>query len=195
MKKIKLLLAIVAVFMIIPASSFAIVDFGVYGGYNLGGKSYKPVVYGPHLGVIVHPSFTLGEVVTLGLGAYYQRSYDVIPVTMFGYTKNRMTHKDSVGLDGYVQINIPKVNLHPYGRVSTSIWDQVTGWRVQSYKNLTASEFFKTYAFGGGIAIPLASVPVLEKMNVYFEYLYTISKVKSTPKKTHTLHAGFKVMI
>ena len=195
MKKIKLLAAIGALFILIPASSYAIVDFGVYGGYNLGGKSYKPVVYGPHLGIIAHPSFTLGEVVTLGLGAYYQRSYDVIQVNTFGYTQNKLTHKDSVGLDGYIQFNIPKLNLRPYGRVSTNIWDQVNGWRIKSYKDLTTSEFFKTYAFGGGVAIPFASVPVLEKLNIYFEYLYTISKVAATPKYTHTLHAGVKVMI
>ena len=194
MKKLLLVAAATAMLMI-PAASYAIIDIGVYGGYNFGGDVIKPPIYGNGVGVIVHPSFTIAEVVTLGIGAFYQRKFDKIAVDYIYYTKHKLVTKDSAALDGYIQFNIPKVMLHPYARVSTSIWDQVKGFRFKNLDTLTASEFFQTYSFGGGLAIPFASVPVLEKFYVYFEYLYNISKVAGDNPKSHTVQAGVKVMI
>ncbi len=184
-----------ALFLLAPVSGHAIIDIGAYGGYNFGGKAYNPTVYGPHLGLISHASFTLAEVVTLGLGAYYQRAYEIKTINYFGFDKKKMTYRDSVGLDGYLQINIPKANLRPYGRVSTNIWDQNEGFRVKNWKNVSISEYFKTYAFGGGLDIPLANIEVLDKFSIYLEYLYTISNVKNTAPYTHTGHAGVRFRI
>lgn len=195
MKRMKVLIALAALMILVPASSYAIIDIGVYGGYNFGGDAVKPQIYGNGVGVIVHPSFTIAEVVTLGIGAFYQRSFDKILVDYIYYKKHKLITKDSAALDGYIQINIPKFLLHPYARVSTSIWDQVKGYRFKNLDSLTASEFFQTYSFGGGIAIPFATIPVLEKFNIYFEYLYNISKVAGDKPKSHTAQVGIKVMI
>lgn len=195
MKRFRVLVVSALLMVMIPAASHAIIDFGVYGGYGFGGDAIKPEIYGNAVGAIVHPSFTLAEVVTLGIGGYYQRSFDKKLVDYILYKKNKLITKDSAGLDGYIQINIPKFCLHPYGRVSTSIWDQVKGYRIKSLKSVTADEFFKTYSFGGGIAIPFATIPVLEKFNLYLEYLYSISKVAGDKPKSHVVQAGVKVMI
>ncbi len=195
MKKLGLSAVMTVMALFAPVASFAIIDIGVYGGYTLVGNAVKPEVYNNAVGIIVHPSFTLAEVVTLGIGGYYQRSFDKKVVDYILYKRNKLVTKDSAGLDGYVQINIPKVNLHPYARFSTSIWDQMKGYRMRNYKNITASEFFKTYSVGGGLAIPFASAPVIEKVNLYLEYLYNISKVPGDKPRSHTLQAGIRVMI
>jgi hypothetical protein len=195
MKKIALLVVLSSMMLMVPVASYAIIDIGVYGGYNFGGDVMKPPIYGNGVGVIVHPSFTIAEVVTLGIGAFYQRSFDKIAVDYIYFTKHKLVTKDSAALDAYIQFNIPKFMLHPYGRVSTSVWDQVKGYRFKNLDSLTANEFFQTYSFGGGIAIPLASIPVLDKFYIYFEYLYNISKVAGDKPKSHTAQAGLKFMI
>lgn len=181
--------------LIVPVGGYAIIDVAAYGGYNFGDKAYHPTVYGPHVGVIVHPSITLAKILTLGIGAYYQRSYAVVQMNYLYYTRNKLTTRDSVGLDGFIQISIPKINLCPFGRVTTNIWDQVDGYRVKSLKQISASEFFKSYSLGGGIAFPFATLPVIDKVYIYLEYLYNISKIPNTKANSHTAHAGVRVII
>ena len=195
MEKIKYLVLILLLTVFIPATSFAFFDIGAYGGYSFEGNLQKPKISGSEFGLIAHVSFTIAKYVTLGLGGYYNRQLNsvVIPYSL-GSIENKYS-KDSVGLDGFLQINIPKFTLHPYARVSTSIWEKAEGFRFKSINDVTIEEIFKTYAFGGGISFPIIQTKILDRFHIYIEYLYTISQLKGNDLSTHTIHAGGRIFI
>ncbi|MBN1533089.1 MAG: hypothetical protein JXA20_10540, partial [Spirochaetes bacterium] len=145
MKKTVFLLLVLAAVLAVPAASYAWVDFGAYGGYAFPGRieetglSTRPS--GGEAGVFAHFSGSvIPSVLQLGIGAYYQRSFQHYSYYNIRFSYNR----NVVALDGYAEITLIPV-LHPYARASVNVWDSLGG---NDYTDATA--YFKTYAVGGG---------------------------------------------
>jgi hypothetical protein len=203
MNRIRIFIAIMSLMLLVPAASFAIFDAGVYGGYNFSKDAIKPGTYDYSIGAIAHGNFTI-KVVTIGIGAFYQRNIDK-HIDSWGevFSKHHMRTKDSVGVDAFIQGNIPKFPLHPYGRFSSSIWDEVAGYRMawNGFTRRTVHDFFKTYWFGGGISIPIIPFAGSDDgfssagLNIFVEYLYHYSIVAGDNPSRHALQAGVKIML
>lgn len=197
-------IALMSLMLFVPAASYAIFDGGVYGGYNFSKDAIKPNTYDYSIGAIAHGNFSIAQVVTIGIGAFYQRTIDKHVDTWHEvFSQRHRRTKDSVALDAYVQGNIKNFPLHPYGRFSSSIWDEVKGYRVEwnGFTRRTANDFFKSYWFGGGIAIPIIPFSSSEDdftgtgLNIFIEYLYHYSIVTGDSPSRHALQAGVKIKL
>ncbi len=202
MSRIKLFIALLSLMLLVPAASYAIIDAGVYGGYNFSKDAIKPATYDYSIGAIAHGNIML-KIVTIGIGAFYQRNIDKhVDTWAEVFSRRHIRTKDSVAADVYVQVNFPKFILHPYGRFSVSIWDNVKGYRVawNGFTRRTAEDFFKTYWFGGGIAIPIIPFAGDDDgfssagVNLFVEYLYHYSIVAGDNPSRHALQGGVKLV-
>lgn len=171
----KILLLIVTLF-VFNSSAFAIVDFGVYGGYSFAGNysASGTSTSGPEYGVIGHYNDMVIPLLSYGIGGYYQ--YTKLDYSLLG-SDNSLT-KNTLGLDLYFQLELPII--HPFVRASTSIFESIK----------SEKEFFKSYAFGGGLAFSV--FPFIELTT---DYMYTRSKKGSETLKGHAIHLGARINI
>ncbi len=139
MKTLRRTLLIFAVLLLIPASSFALVDISIFGGRTFGGdidlgSIYTPDLYdqitynaeakkgidsldlkGYEYGVVGHVNMGIPYVLTVGIGPFMQ-----INSSTFNYKYDLYTSKEynakrtTYGLDGYFQLDFPIIPFYPY---------------------------------------------------------------------------------
>lgn len=169
MKKIRLIVLVISILAFIPATSYALFDIGIYGGYTFAGEiksdvsgQSNPEPTGLSYGVIGHFNTPIFPLLRLGIGLYTENSNLDYSVLNKDYEFTRKT----VGMDIYLQLDIPLVPLHPYAKFASGIWEEVGGDLVEKDE----TEYFSTYRTGVGVA--LTFFPMLQIFAEY-QYLYT----------------------
>jgi opacity protein-like surface antigen len=179
MKKTLYLAAIILAVAVLPVTSFAgSIDVGAYGGYvfdaetdtGLGTPNPEGAEYGffAHYGITVIPT-----TLDIAFGAFYQRSAQSFDLLGTDYDFNR----NVIGLDAYAEFKLIPV-IHPFARITVNVWDNVEG-----SNDASGTEYFQTYAVGGGIFFKL-----LPFISVYGEYMFTFGK----DYKSNAAHAGVR---
>ncbi len=147
MKFTKALLLACAVLLVLPASAFALLDVGVYGGYSFAGEietdTDSPKTSGPEFGAFAHYNTGLPLLLTLGVGPFYQKTYLSYDLMNNEYDATR----SMVGLDVYLQVELPNI-IHPYIRGGSR---SRNGCELDGREASTKSEYFKSYY--GGLAL------------------------------------------
>ncbi len=173
MKKLVLL----ASFMLLSyTSAFAIADFGIYGGYSFAGSTSASdaTISGPEYGVVAHYNSTIiPMVLSYGIGGYYQMAN--LTSTFSGFEKEY--NKDTAGIDLYLQLELP-IMIHPFAKASVAVYEKIEDEK----------EYFKSYAFGGGLAITVA--PFVQLTG---DYMYTTSKSGNNTMNGHAAHLGARI--
>lgn len=170
MKKVRIVVLLLGILAFVPATSYALFDIGVYGNYAYKGeiKSDTPNVNNPDptgfsYGVIGHYNQGIFPFIRSGIGLYSQYSK-----LSFSTGSGDVEYgKKIVGIDLYLQLDIPLIPLHPYVKFASGIWEDYTGDMSQA-----SAEYFNTYQTGGGVA--LTFFPFLQFFGEY-QYLYTKS--------------------
>jgi hypothetical protein len=183
---------ILAILVLTPLSSFAIVDVEGYAGYNFLGK-FSPsdgsgTVSGMNLGARAH--FTLDLIlVNFGVGAFA----DYRPLSFNdGNTKVKMD-RFSTGPDVFAKLDLPFIPIKPYLRGGMALYDKYQV-DVQNTKT-TDTYYFKGCYFGAGISYNLISL-ILVDIQLFGEYLYDISKLDGGQKlNSHRVNFGLTVAI
>lgn len=166
MKKLILMILAAGVIAAIPASSYALVDAGVYGGYTFSGKNesnnsttsgYK----GPQFGAMAHLNMN-NPLFVLGMGPY---------IEMAKYKKSDLDVDldQSVGLDAWFGLNIVPM-ITPYVRAGVGIMDK---WTVKSgFGEDSQTNYLKTWY--AAIGLSKSIVPLVQ---VFGEFRYASSKL------------------
>ena len=184
MKKAIIITTLIISTAFIPVSGFAIFDIGAYGGYSFSGDvetaggSIDPS--GLEYGFITHYDKSLA-IIRLGIGAFYQ-------ISPLGYSLSGIDYdyeKSSLGLDAYLQLELPIIPVKPYIKYSLGIWESV------DTENESNSEYFKSSSFGIGSAFGLPVIPV----DLFAEYLFTTAKHDGYDAKGHAVHAGIRLIL
>jgi len=188
MKFTKALLLACAVLLVLPASAFALLDVGVYGGYSFAGEietdTDSPKTSGPEFGAFAHYNTGLPLLLTLGVGPFYQKTYLSYDLMNNEYDATR----SMVGLDVYLQVELPII-IHPYirGGIAFKEWLELDGPGGSS----TKSEYFKSYYGGLGVALK-----VFPLVSFFGEYLYTRSNQEDdVVVKGNAVHVGAKLTL
>lgn len=176
--------------VLLPTASFAIVDFGAYGGYTFAGKIDSPNLdnydtNGWQYGFIGHLNGSvIPMILSMGIGGFYQKSpweYDS-PVGTFDVTKTMY------GVDAIAMLELP-ILIHPYVRAGIAINEKVeikTPWGTQSDEKK-----FNSYYFGLG-----AAFTVFPFVQVFGEYLYNYSKLEDDGKlQSNSINVGARLNI
>jgi hypothetical protein len=190
MKLTRTVILVLAVLCFIPASSYAIVDIGVYGGYSFAGKlewdTIDKNVNGWEYGVLGHINHTFLGLLELGIGGYAQWA----PLKYSVGGKDYELTKSTYGIDGLALLDLPVFPLNPYVRGGIGVYEQV---KVEApvVGSETKSEYFKSYYFGGGIALG-----IFPFVQIFGEYLYTRSKQEDgVTIKGNAVHMGARLNI
>lgn len=188
MYRLKMTTAAVALAAMIPVSSFAWIDFGIYGGYSLSGyiesSSGRLETSGPEYGCMGHLTYSLPLLATVGVGGFYQYSDLSYKVDSERYDFQRSV----LGVDAFMQIDLPQLPLKPYGRVAAGAVDKV---KAEHYDS---TDYLQNYSAGAGLAW-VQSIEAI-KLNIFAEYIYVISIFKGDKRgSSHAVHIGTKVGI
>ncbi len=189
MKILRNIFITLAVMCLIPASSYAIVDIGVYGGYAFAGKletqNFSETTNGWEYGVLGHINHSFLGVLELGIGGYAQWA----PMKYSVGGKDYDIHKSTYGIDGIALLNLPVLPVMPFVRGGIGVYDKI---KVDlPVGTATDSKYFNNYYGGGGIAVSI--FPLLQ---VFGEYLYTYSKQENnTTLKGNAVHLGARLDI
>lgn len=169
MKKIRSIILVVSILAFIPATSYALFDIGVYGGYTFAGEvksdvagQSNPEPKGLSYGAIGHLNTAIFPLLRLGFGLYSENSNLDYSILNKDYEFTRKT----VGIDLYLQLDIPMVPLHPYVKFASGVWEKIGGDLVAKDE----TDYFNTYRTGIGAA--LTFFPFLQLFAEY-QYLYT----------------------
>ncbi len=193
MRKLRsVVLVALALLIFVPASSYAIVDFGVYGGYSFTGKIQADTVdkstKGWEYGFLGHLNGSvIPMVLSVGIGGFYQKAplkYSVSG-TDFDLTKT------AYGLDGIVMLELPII-IHPYVRGGIAINEkakiEVSGPAAYS---TSKSKKFNSYYVGLG-----AAFTIFPMIQLFGEYMYNTSKQEDNVDLTsNSIHVGARLSI
>ena len=188
MRCMKAVLLACAVLLVLPASGYALLDVGVYGGYSFAGEieieSSSPKTTGPEFGAFAHYNTGFPLLLTFGIGPFYQQTYLSYDFMNNDYDATRRM----LGLDVYLQLELPII-IHPFvrGGVAVKEWLKLEG----GGESTTKSEYFKSYYGGLG-----AAFKVFPLVSFFGEYLYTRSKQEDgIVVKGNAIHAGAKLTL
>ncbi len=176
MKKLLAVLVLSASFLVfVQVQSFAIADVSAYGGIMFKGDVENDSDADPkdwHYGLKGHYNTSLIPLIELGVGAYYQYSKITFDVTGGDEDYTRQ----SLGFDVNLILGLPVV--HPYARLTYSIWDKFDDDKVN----------FKGYGAGAGLEITF--FPFLR---AFGEYMYDYSDHGTDLElKSHSVNIGVK---
>ena len=174
------LACLVVAMVIVPSVSFAIVDFGAYGGYTFAGKIDSPTVDdaetdGWQYGFIGHLNKSIiPMILSMGIGGFYQRS----PLEYSDSGKDYDLTKTMYGIDAIALLELP-ILIHPYLRAGIAINEKI---KVDTPSGTyTDEKKFNSYYFGLG-----AAFTVFPFIQIFGEYLYNYSK----QEHDSTLHSN-----
>jgi opacity protein-like surface antigen len=186
MKSIAKILAVLIVLVFVPTSSYALLDFGVYGGYALGdidlGTSSEDM-HGSEYGFVGHFNGGVPLLITVGLGLYWQKASHTIDTSGSDLDADKVSY----GFDAYAQLALP-ILIHPYVRGGIAIKEEldVEGTKVD--------DKFSSYHYGIGVALT-----VFPMIQLFAEYMRYESTIEDDPYKIdmsgNAFHVGAKISI
>lgn len=196
MKMLKAILVMAAVLVLLPATSYAIVDFGAYGGYGFAGKldtgelatntveKQGKSMSGWEYGLFGHLNTSIAGIVGVGVGPYYQAAPMQYELEGNKYDAKRVAY----GVDLMVSLELIPI-IHPYLREGVAIKEQIkveVPSAVGMTTKTTNDRYFRSWYFGFGCAFTVAPM-----VRVFGEYLYTTSKQENKVEiKGNAVHAG-----
>lgn len=189
MKKTKLLVAVLAIALFIPASSYALVDFGVYGGYsyaNIDTEVYQEDMNGWEWGMLGHVNTGLPMLFSVGLGAFYQRTNADFEIG------NTTVDADRVmwGIDVMATLELP-IFIHPYLRMGIAIKEELEIDQGNNTTTVTNEKYFNSHYYGIG-----AQFSVFPMVRVFGEYVFNYSNQENdTVVKSNAIHVGAMLSI
>ena len=187
MKTLSKFLVIFTILVFIPASSYALIDFGVYGGFAIGDYEYASSSYdvaGTQYGFIGHFTGGIPLLISFGVGGFYQKaSYTVeLPGSDEDFDKN------TYGFDAFAQLEVIPI-IHPYIRGGLAIKDKIDSDNIGS-----DDESFKSLYYGLGVAVTVA--PMIQ---IFGECILTSSTFEDdtgdTDISTTSFNLGAKISI
>lgn len=192
-KNLSKIIIILIIFILMPASSYAIVDFSVYGGYSFMGEikdsASSSDFNGWQYGCYGHINSGIPMLFTVGIGGFYQIS----PLTVETSGGDYDATKTAYGVDGYAQVDLPFLPVFPYVRLGIAAKEEVEIKFPGSTSKI--SENFKSYYYGIGLSYSLVDV-VAWDLQLFAEYLYTTSKQENDVEvKGNAVNMGVKIAI
>ncbi len=180
MKSLRIAAVMLAAMLLIPASSYAIIDGWVYGGYTFAGNfkyESKELFTSAHksknlngfeYGALAHVNFGMPMVFSLGLGGFFQQ------------TPTKDVTKTDYGLDAMFVLRLLGGFINPYARGGVSI-KQDLKYDIQGARD--KSDYFNAYYAGGGVAVKVVAI-----VYVFGEYLYNWTI--DGKGRSNSVHAG-----
>ena len=188
MKKTRIIVALLAVLMFIPVSSYAIVDFGVYGGYsfaNLDDEASQVDMNGWEWGMLGHINTGLPMLFSVGLGAFYQRTNSEFDLGGTTYDAERIMW----GVDIMATLELP-IFIHPYLRMGIAVNEE---FEVDSPQGRIRKDdkWFNSHYYGLG-----AQFTVFPMVRLFGEYVFNYSNQEdNTVIKSNAIHVGAMLSI
>ncbi len=186
MKSIKLFIAILVVLLMVPVSSYALVDFGAYGGYALGNietDAAEKDLNGYEFGAFAHYTTGLPMLFSIGIGGFYQRNVSKYELNNTDYDATRSMY----GADLMFTVELPIV-IHPFVRGGIAINES---FDIDFDEEVSESESFKSYYVAVG-----AGITVFPMIRLFGEYMYNKSEQESEQKiNTSSFHIGAMLSI
>jgi len=187
MKSIKIAVAMLAVLLMVPVSSYAIVDIGAYGGYsyaNIDTGAKQDDINGWEYGAFGHLNTGLPMLFTIGLGGFYQVNSSTLDVNSEDVDVERVVY----GLDAMFTLELPLLPVNPFVRGGIAINES---YEVKLPNSDAEDEKFKSYFFALG-----AGYKVFPMTSLFLEYMYTISnRDNDVTISTHSVHLGAMINI
>lgn len=190
MKLTHKLLCVAIAIVLLPTTSFAIVDLGMYGGYTFAGKFDAPNISnadtnGWQYGFIGHLNGSvIPMILSMGIGGFFQRS----PLSYTVAGNDFDLTKTMYGIDAIAMLELP-ILIHPYARAGIAINEKVE----LKYPGGSWSDEkkFNSYYFGLG-----AAFTVFPFVQVFGEYLYNYSKLEDDATlKSNSINIGARLNI
>lgn len=195
------LLSLAIIALMIPSTTYAIVDASVYGGLSFSGNLDFPstsnfstltgfkledyATQGKQAGAIAHLNASvIPMILSIGIGGFYQRN--IMTYTVM-HVDSTLT-KDSYGLDVIIMSEAP-IFIHPYIRGGIAIKEKAD-YKTPT-ETISSSKNFNSYygAIGGAFTI----FPFIQ---LFGEYQYNYSKLETGGTfKTNSINAGVRVNI
>ncbi|TAL29643.1 MAG: hypothetical protein EPN93_21380 [Spirochaetes bacterium] len=194
MKIIRYLALALALAAFVPATSYAIVDAGIYGGYSFSGEidagslASGKTTTGWEYAFIGHVNFDFLAIFNLGIGAFYQNAplkFDVGGETI-------KVDNVTIGPDIYLELDLPVIPIHPYVRGGIAAYNKTTIDLPSSIGNdVTAKKYFSAYYFGLG-----AALTIFPFVQIFGEYMYNYAnQEKDVTLSGNAVHLGARLNI
>ncbi|HPA71715.1 MAG TPA: outer membrane beta-barrel protein [Spirochaetota bacterium] len=185
MKSIKLVVAVLAVLVMIPASSYALVDFGAYGGYsyaNLDTGGTQENIKGWEYGAFGHLNTGLPMLFTIGLGGFYQVTNSTLEVNSEDVDVTRTMY----GLDAIFILELPLLPVNPFLRGGLAINEE-----LEIGEGDPTEEKFKSYYVALGVGYS-----IFPMTKIFAEYVFNYSKQEDDSKvNSNAIHVGLMINI
>lgn len=184
------LACIAVIIMLIPSSSYAIIDVGVYGGYTFAGSIDNPDIdnadtAGWQYGFLGHINGSvIPMILSVGIGGFYQIS----PMQFTVGGKDFDITRTMYGIDTIAMLEIP-ILIHPYVRAGIAINEKV---EIKTPLGTSSEEKkFNSYYVGLG-----AAFTVFPFVQVFGEYLYNYSRLDNDGTlKSNSINIGARLNI
>ncbi len=187
MKSLKLAALVFAALVLVPASSYAIIDAGVYGGYSLASletEAYTKDMNGWEYGFFGHVTMGIPLLFTVGLGGFYQRADATIDFTGTDVDATRTSY----GIDVMGTIELPVLPVNPFARAGIAINESYELDIANAEKN---EKKFGSYYFAIGLGYSF--IPMTR---LFVEYVYNYSKQENeTTIQSNSIHVGAMLSI
>lgn len=188
MKSIAKIFVVLVILVFAPASSFALVDFGIYGGYALGTYEAGPAsedMNGSQYGFVGHFNGGVPLLITVGVGLFWQKASHTINFD-FGDVD---VDKESYGFDAYAQLDLP-ILIHPYIRGGIAIKEELDAKGAA----IKVDDKFNSLHYGIGVALTV--FPMIQLFAEYMRYESTVEDgVFEADLSGNAFHVGAKISI
>lgn len=175
-----LIVLIILISLIIPTQAFALINGEIYGGYSFEGEaeiedSDTFSVQGFGYGARLH-FYNTFAIIGYGIGGFAQKSPLEGEIKIGSDKEDIDFNKTNYGIDGFVNLAIPLIPVHPYVRGGISIYETIeTEFEVSgSTETETEKNYFQSYYGGFGLSFKVLPLPILS-VEIFAEYLYEYS--------------------
>lgn len=187
MKSLKLAALVFAALVLVPASSYAIIDVGAYGGYSLASletEAYTKDMNGWEYGFFGHISMGIPLLFSIGFGGFYQRADATVDFNGTDVDTTRVSY----GVDVMGTIDLPVIPINPFARAGIAINESYELDIAGAEKN---DKKFGSYYFAIGIGYA-----VFPMTRLFVEYVYNYSKHdEDATIQSNSIHVGAMLSI
>ncbi len=187
MRMLKLTALVLTALVLVPASSYAIVDVGVYGGYSLASlqtEAYTKDMNGWEYGFFGHITMGIPLLFSVGLGGFYQRADATVDINGTDIDATRVSY----GLDVMGTIDLPVIPVNPFARAGIAINESYELDTPGAEKN---DKKFGSYYFAIGVGFSF--IPMTR---LFAEYVYNYSKQENEITiQSNSIHVGAMLSI
>jgi opacity protein-like surface antigen len=187
MKSLKLAALVLAVLVLLPVSSYAIVDAGVYGGYSLAAldtEAYTKDMNGWEYGFFGHITMGIPLLFSVGLGGFYQRADATVDFNGTDVDATRISY----GIDVMGTIDLPVIPVNPFVRAGIAINES---YELDAVGAEQQDKKFGSYYFAIGVGYSF--IPMTK---LFAEYVYNYSKQENdTTIQSNGFHIGAMLSI